>query len=631
MIRTFAIFDTLIMRKTITREGLFLKIGAEIKQNKDYQMVSGHVRDYFSKFRLNAERVAYRKAQLNNRLAFSLQDIYGCLAYMAGIREEIKQRMIECEIMAEQDNYVPNWKQINFLISCAEHYDIYLIEDSYMPQSVIREILTNIHDIFNDIPIILSNETDGIKKNGSIYWDFCQANGIQPGEWMHIGPDAILDGTQVMKCGGIPDVQISEYLSEFEENILERFKSSLACQLLLGAVRSLKNKEKTDFYMIGLSWTMPILYGYVSWILEEVEKQNVKEIFFVARDGYVLKKMADVLIKERKIEVRTHYIYGSRKAWGQINDIENKLKNIDNLEFFSYFELLKKLDVVQEDLDGLLPDDLRDMDHNYTQEELLDVRNILKHAEELVKKTIKREKKRIYNAKQYLKQELGWVKNRAVFVDANGSGNTQKYLKELVKDFFCQPIVTFFYCMGGMADDQVNGNIFYKYCYEQFKSQNIIETLTRAPHNRTQGYAFGDEAGQWYPVMAEGFKDYLSQEIYEDYIKGILDGTKVLSRYDRCCGSEYAEISFAYVNYLCESPDQDMLEFIGDMPFEGNYQNKGQSVYAPKLNDREIIRLCCLKDEGMLRRYFHEANLDFSLLRAAKHHKKYIAFTEKEN
>ena len=74
-----------------------------------------------------------------------------------------------------------------------------------------------------------------------------------------------------------------------------------------------------------------------------------------------------------------------------------------------------------------------------------------------------------------------------------------------------------------------------------------------------------------------------------------------------------------------------MLEFIGDMPFEGNYQNKGQSVYAPKLNDREIIRLCCLKDEGMLRRYFHEANLDFSLLRAAKHHKKYIAFTEKEN
>ena len=76
MIRTFAIFDTLIMRKTITREGLFLKIGAEIKQNKDYQMVSGHVRDYFSKFRLNAERVAYRKAQLNNRLAFSLQDIY---------------------------------------------------------------------------------------------------------------------------------------------------------------------------------------------------------------------------------------------------------------------------------------------------------------------------------------------------------------------------------------------------------------------------------------------------------------------------------------------------------------------------------------------------------------------------
>lgn len=51
--------------------------------------------------------------------------------------------------------------------------------------------------------------------------------------------------------------------------------------------------------------------------------------------------MADVLIKERKLDIQTHYIYGSRKAWGQMNDIENKLRNIDDLEFLSYFELIK--------------------------------------------------------------------------------------------------------------------------------------------------------------------------------------------------------------------------------------------------------------------------------------------------
>lgn len=631
MIKTFAVFDTLIMRKTVTREGLFLKIETELKKNKDFQMLSEHIRNYFSKFRLNAEQVAYRKAQLNHRFAYSLQDIYGCFAYMAGIGEDIKQRILDCEIRAERSNYVPNWKQINFLIRCAENNDIYLIEDSYLPQLVIREILVNIHDIFKDIPIILSSEADGIKKNGSIYWDFCQKNHILPGEWMHIGPDAMLDGTQVMKCGGIPNIHLPSCLSEFEENILERYHSSLACQLLLGAVRSLKSKERTNYYRIGLSWTMPVLYGYVSWILEQVEKQDVKEVFFIARDGYVLKKMADVLIKERQLDIQTHYIYGSRKAWGQRNDIENKIKNIDDMEFFSYFELLKQLDIVQEDLDGLFPDELREMDRNYTQQELSDVREILRNAEELVKRIVEREERRIYCAKQYLKQELGGVVSRAVFVDANGSGNTQKCLKEMIKDYFHQPVVTFFYCMGGIADDQTNGNIFYKYCYAQFKSQNIIETLTRAPHNQTLGYAFGEEAQQWYPIMAEGFKDYLSQDIYEEYIKGILDGTKVLGRFDKCSGSEYAEISFAYVDYLCETPDREMLEFIGEMPFEGNYQCKGQSVYAPRLSDEEIIRLCCLKDEGMLRRYFHEANLDFSLLRASKRQKKYIALTEHED
>lgn len=631
MVKTFAVFDTLIMRKTVTREGLFLKLESEMKKKDDFQAVSEHVRNYFHKFRLNAEQVAYRKAQLNHRLVYSLQDIYSCLAYMAGISEKTKKSMMECEILAEKDNYVPNWEQINFLVRCAEHHDIYLIEDSYLPQSVIRDILINIHDIFKDIPIILSNEACGQKENGSIYWDFCQERQIPPGEWMHTGPDAILDGTQVMKCGGIPDLHPVECLSGFEEQLLEKYKSSLACQLLLGAVRLLKGKEKTVYYRIGLGWTMPVLYGYVSWILEQVEKQHIKEVFFIARDGYVLKKMADVLIKERRLGIHTHYIYGSRKAWGQMNDIEGKLGNIDELEFFSYFELLKKLDIMQEDLEGLFPDELKEMGRNYTEKERLAVREILRNAGELVNKIKEREKRRIYSAKQYLKQELGGVRGRAVFVDANGSGNTQKCLKELVKDFFGQPIITFFYCMGGIADERTDGNIFFKYCYEQFPSQNIIETLTRAPHNRTLGYAFGEEAQQWYPIMAEGFKDYLPQEIYEDYIQGILDGTRTLGRLDRCPGSEYAEISFAYAEYLCVTQDKDMLEFIGEMPFEGNYQSKGQSVYAPRLSDEEMIRICCFKDEGMLRRYFNEANLDFSLRRASSQQKKYIAFMKQEN
>lgn len=92
----------------------------------------------------------------------------------------------------------------------------------------------------------------------------------------------------------------------------------------------------------------------------------------------------------------------------------------------------------------MFPDELKKMDQNYTEKELSDVRGILRNARELVKRTVEREKRRICNAKQYLKQELGGVVNRVVFVDANGSGNTQKYLKELVKDFFEQPIVTFF-------------------------------------------------------------------------------------------------------------------------------------------------------------------------------------------
>jgi len=56
--------------------------------------------------------------------------------------------------------------------------------------------------------------------------------------------------------------------------------------------------------------TGPVLLSYVSWVLNDAVKRGIKKLFFIARDGYVMKEIAEELIKNKDITL--HYLYCSR-------------------------------------------------------------------------------------------------------------------------------------------------------------------------------------------------------------------------------------------------------------------------------------------------------------------------------
>lgn len=71
---------------------------------------------------------------------------------------------------------------------------------------------------------------------------------------------------------------------------------------------------------------------YVNWAVKHALKHGIECLYFISRDGYHLKRIADVIIKEKHYPIRTKYIYGSRKAWR----IPSQFGNIDK-EFWSEF------------------------------------------------------------------------------------------------------------------------------------------------------------------------------------------------------------------------------------------------------------------------------------------------------
>jgi hypothetical protein len=58
----------------------------------------------------------------------------------------------------------------------------------------------------------------------------------------------------------------------------------------------------------------PFLVAFVCWVLAEARKSGISRLYFVARDGQVLHKIASELTRgDSSIELR--YLYGSRRAW----------------------------------------------------------------------------------------------------------------------------------------------------------------------------------------------------------------------------------------------------------------------------------------------------------------------------
>ena len=60
---------------------------------------------------------------------------------------------------------------------------------------------------------------------------------------------------------------------------------------------------------------MPNLTYYVEWTLKQAQADGVRRLYFLARDGYLMYRMASELCMSRNIPVECRYLYGSRYAW----------------------------------------------------------------------------------------------------------------------------------------------------------------------------------------------------------------------------------------------------------------------------------------------------------------------------
>ncbi len=326
---SFDIFDTLITRKTLSPKGVFLIMQNKMKKINDYPT---YVVNNFSSLRVQAETNARQYYTDDLKEDISLVEIYQSLQKMTGIALDLCQKLMHMEVDIECSYIVGIEKNIKKLLEYQKQGKrIVLISDMYLEVEDIRKILIDVHPVFKEIPIYVSSFFGKTKMSGALFIKVSELEQVSYNEWTHYGDNAISDG-KIPELLGIKAVICKqEILNAWEIDFLNKncLEESLEAELYFGASKILHtNSSFGEIEKMGASLGGIILYPYISWILYMCQMKKIKRLYFIARDGYVLKQIADQIISNAFFDIQITYIYGSRRAWRLEDEDSDEKKEV---------------------------------------------------------------------------------------------------------------------------------------------------------------------------------------------------------------------------------------------------------------------------------------------------------------
>lgn len=329
---SFDIFDTLITRATTSSEDIFLIMQNNLCTNREYFDISELLRNDFAQIRVLTETFMRENLRINQKKKeIKFDDIYDCIQINYNLSDIQLSKLKELEIQTEKNNLYPIKQNIEQLKEYLKHSKVILISDMYFSKDILHDFLTQFDNVFAETEIYVSADYNLKKSDGSIFRYIKKE--LKPDFWLHIGDNFKSD--VFYPC--INGINTKQYnlikLKSYEKQILKDVKD-IKIRLAIGCSKILRLQNFDKKYQFGCSFAAPILYDYVKWVLDQCKARSIKHLYFVARDGYILQKIADIIIKNKNLNLITHYFYTSRLACKTIkqNNKENILSTYLNQE-----------------------------------------------------------------------------------------------------------------------------------------------------------------------------------------------------------------------------------------------------------------------------------------------------------
>jgi predicted HAD superfamily hydrolase len=416
---SFDMFDTLIFRNVSKYEDIF-----EIVERKTKLLD-------FKKMRINAEAVARSNASRRDKPDVNLIEIYEYINLPQSIKLEVMRIEIQTEIFFATSN-----PEVRFVYKKLKEMGkiIIITTDMYLERDSLCLILEK-NGYKEHSALIISSEQDKTKWNGELYNVLIEKSGFKPHQILHIGDNYISDYINAIRMG----IKAIHYKldTEIKSKLHKQSQISISIVDSLARNKILENPEIDQFYLYGFKVLGLLLYGFCEHIRIRTVHLGLDKIFFLSRDGYIIKKAWDILYNYPSLSKESAYLFGSRYSYEiagmettskalLIDDIFRML-NRRGIKFgYTINDILYILGVP--DVQNSTSINLKAVIRNET--DIQQLIHIFEENYELIKDYILNQRELIYG---YLSQEGFFEKKRIGFIDLGWRGSVQYAFEKILR------------------------------------------------------------------------------------------------------------------------------------------------------------------------------------------------------
>jgi len=505
-IYSFDIFDTCLVRKCGAAQNVFDILAFNVLGDDSPESV----RMDFANIRIRAEQKTIHKT---SKEEITLAEIYQNCDF-SGLTSVSNDLIRQAEIDLEKQMLIPVYSVKKMIDELRKKgAQILFISDMYLPSVQILEVLIREELYKTGDKLYVSSEIGLRKHTGNLFRFIQKENNFRYKDWMHFG-DNLYSDVRVPRKMGIKSKSIIHNYS-FNENqwINNSYAPSFQyAHVLAGISRSIRLSQYEDIQIeFTASLIAPLYVCHVLRILEQAKKNGIQNLFFLARDGYILYLIAQ-RFQSLYPDIKFEYIYVSRKSL--------YLPGIFKIEHIDLYGLLtpekgqsirEVLDRLSIDFSKITDNDFLDIELNASNMELLydflkkeDVINFIEHDADVARKLL---------IEYFIQVGLATKNNKNAIIDLRGTRTSHEMINNILTHYEYLSVEGFYFEVVGDRKQISTAGMYYADLYREKLSvnQNLLgifqqyslfeQFFSLTDQNRTIGYTVNEVTDEIIPIF----------------------------------------------------------------------------------------------------------------------------------
>lgn len=327
---SFDVFDTLVTRPLSEPGALFGLIAARASTLFRAHGIDPADFGGFVELRKRAAKAAAREAREHGSEEYNLTLVYAWLVNTVGAPQSLVPELKALEEQAEVAISLPREAgREAFQMALGLRKRILLISDTYLDSQVVADIVKRAGYAQYE-RLFVSSDLGKLKSSGTLYAHIRQLVPAELG-WLHVGDNRLSD-VRVPERLGIAAHHEASATTRYARDSLVRsvftqgeLTRHLGAQITHGVIarkffdRAESTSREARFggspYRLGYEAGGPLFVGFSKWVLDQARRDGITDLYFLARDGLIPRKVCELLPQEATGAPATHYVWASRRAY----------------------------------------------------------------------------------------------------------------------------------------------------------------------------------------------------------------------------------------------------------------------------------------------------------------------------